>query len=60
MSENEGKWRVEPTIQDVRELSFGSQMKCQKTGIKSSGRISEPKIKDKALKLAFLKGAHLM
>ena len=60
MSENEEICRVEPTIQDVRELCLGMQIRCPKTGIESFGSISERKIKGKALKLAFLKTTHYM
>ena len=41
---NVGILRVEPTNQDVRELCLDMQMRCQKTGIKSTGRLSEGNI----------------
>ena len=58
VGENGGICRVEPTNQDVREVCLVLQIRLFQTGLKSFGSISEPKIKGKALKLAFLKTAH--
>ena len=57
---NEGILRVEPTIQDVREVCLGMQMRCQKTGIKSTGTLSERKMKGISVELAVLKQKRLM
>ena len=60
MGENEGICRVEPTIQDLRELCLEMQIRSPKTGLESFRRISERKMKGKARKLTFLKTAHHM
>ena len=58
--ENEGIWRVEPTIQDLRELCLGMEIRSPETGIKSTGTLSEPKMKGISVELAVLKQQVLM
>ena len=58
MYENEGICRVEPTIQDVRELCFVLHMKVHQIGLKSLGRVSEREIRLLALDLTFLSQTH--